>query len=389
MEKRLQVFISSTFEDLRKERQAAVEAILTAKCIPAGMESFTGENTDQLERIYKWIDESDIFLLIVGARYGSIRKDKGLSYTHLEYLYAKEKNKQMIICVMKADNILKIYKNAKEKDEKSYKYYTKYLNEFKKFRISLYEENKIENVINEFYSTDNLKLILLGSLYEIKYNTTKNFIGWVRGNEIPNKKILHNAEMLNKLGIKQIYAKPRERDIEKEISTAKKIFFITYAGNNFIHKHRQQLIKALNNGASIYIIISGKNIVFSDAINSMEGLSSDEEYLYRSLDATYNEIEAITKLANKCNRVEIRSYMTELRNSIIMYKDKNDNFTAFLTIMFGYKNASECMMLEFNGGQGLKDCKAYFEKVWNSRKHDVIFKNVNGKKDNSIIKWGL
>jgi len=36
--KRLQVFVSSTFSDLREERQAAVEAILSAGHIPAGME---------------------------------------------------------------------------------------------------------------------------------------------------------------------------------------------------------------------------------------------------------------------------------------------------------------------------------------------------------------
>ena len=41
MRKRYQVFISSTFEDLREERQAAVEAILKAGHIPAGMELFT------------------------------------------------------------------------------------------------------------------------------------------------------------------------------------------------------------------------------------------------------------------------------------------------------------------------------------------------------------
>jgi len=39
--RKLQVFVSSTFSDLIKERQAAVEAILTAGHIPAGMELFT------------------------------------------------------------------------------------------------------------------------------------------------------------------------------------------------------------------------------------------------------------------------------------------------------------------------------------------------------------
>jgi hypothetical protein len=41
--KKLQVFVSSTYEDLREERQAAVEAILTAGHIPAGMRDFRRE----------------------------------------------------------------------------------------------------------------------------------------------------------------------------------------------------------------------------------------------------------------------------------------------------------------------------------------------------------
>lgn len=40
MYKKLQVFVSSTYTDLIEERQAAVEAILDAGHIPAGMELF-------------------------------------------------------------------------------------------------------------------------------------------------------------------------------------------------------------------------------------------------------------------------------------------------------------------------------------------------------------
>lgn len=49
--KRLQVFVSSTYRDLIFERQAAVEAILTAGHIPAGMELFTSGDESQMEVI--------------------------------------------------------------------------------------------------------------------------------------------------------------------------------------------------------------------------------------------------------------------------------------------------------------------------------------------------
>ena len=80
MKKRYQVFICSTFTDLLSERQAAVEAILKAGRIPAGMELFTAGDQSQMDAIRKWIDESDIFMLILGARYGSIEPLSGLSF---------------------------------------------------------------------------------------------------------------------------------------------------------------------------------------------------------------------------------------------------------------------------------------------------------------------
>lgn len=92
MKKKLQVFVSSTYTDLIEERQAAVQAILDAGHIPAGMELFKAGNESQLKTIYKWIDESDVYMLILGGRYGSIDQKSGKSYTQLEYEYALSKN---------------------------------------------------------------------------------------------------------------------------------------------------------------------------------------------------------------------------------------------------------------------------------------------------------
>ena len=99
--KRLQVFVSSTFDDLKVERQAAVSAILNAGHIPAGMELFTAGDESQMEVIKQWIDESDIYCLILGGRYGSVEKKTGKSYTQLEYEYAKLKGKPFFTCVIK------------------------------------------------------------------------------------------------------------------------------------------------------------------------------------------------------------------------------------------------------------------------------------------------
>ena len=41
------------------------------------MELFAAGDKSQLETIHRWIDESDIYMLILGGRYGSVDKDTG------------------------------------------------------------------------------------------------------------------------------------------------------------------------------------------------------------------------------------------------------------------------------------------------------------------------
>ena len=100
MKKKLQIFISSTFKDLTSERQSAVEAILRAGHIPAGMELFAAGNESQLEVIKRWIEESDVYMLLLGGRYGSIESKSQLSYIEIEYCYANEIGKPSFAIVI-------------------------------------------------------------------------------------------------------------------------------------------------------------------------------------------------------------------------------------------------------------------------------------------------
>jgi nucleoside 2-deoxyribosyltransferase len=100
MQRKLQLFVSSTYNDLLTERQAAVEAILRAGHIPAGMELFAAGDKSQWETICRWIDESDIYMLILGGRYGSVDPDTGKSYTQLEYEYALATRKPLFAIVL-------------------------------------------------------------------------------------------------------------------------------------------------------------------------------------------------------------------------------------------------------------------------------------------------
>lgn len=90
MDKRYQVFISSTYEDLIEERLEVMKALLELDCIPCGMEYFPAANEDQWAFIKNIIDTCDYYVVIIGGRYGSEDPEEK-SYTQKEYEYALSK----------------------------------------------------------------------------------------------------------------------------------------------------------------------------------------------------------------------------------------------------------------------------------------------------------
>lgn len=88
---RYQVFVSSTYADLKDERANVSQAIMEMNCFPAGMELFPASSIEQFDFIKTVIDESDYYVLIIGGRYGSLTEE-GISFTEKEFDYAIEKN---------------------------------------------------------------------------------------------------------------------------------------------------------------------------------------------------------------------------------------------------------------------------------------------------------
>jgi hypothetical protein len=88
MRHKYQVFVSSTFQDLRDAREAVSWELLKLGHIPVGMENFSAADGRGWETITQTIDGSDYYLLVVGGRYGSIDPEFGISWTEREYDYA-------------------------------------------------------------------------------------------------------------------------------------------------------------------------------------------------------------------------------------------------------------------------------------------------------------
>ena len=88
-ETRFQVFVSSTFEDLKEERDAVMRALESLHAIPAGMELFPAANEDAWAHIQRVIRDSDYYIVIIGGKYGTVHSS-GRSYTELEFDYAQQ-----------------------------------------------------------------------------------------------------------------------------------------------------------------------------------------------------------------------------------------------------------------------------------------------------------
>lgn len=171
MNKKLQVFVSSTYTDLKEERQAAVEAILDAGHIPAGMELFKAGNESQLKTIYKWIDESDVYMLILGGRYGAIESKSGKSYTQLEYEYALSKNIPVFAVVLSqyflTNKINTLGLNNVMEQTAPDKY-------------QLFKSLVMSKIIREVDDYKDIQITIHSTLNE--FMNSYNMIGWIRPN---------------------------------------------------------------------------------------------------------------------------------------------------------------------------------------------------------------
>jgi len=153
MDKKFQVFVSSTYLDLIEERNEVMKALLELDCIPSGMELFPSGDDSQWTYIQKVIDNCDYFIIISAGKYGSIGKE-GKSYTQLEYEYALTKNIPTIAFLHQDLDKLSLEKSEKSKAGK-----TKLLN-FKSLlqnKLCRYWNNK--NELSALVSRSLVKLI--------------------------------------------------------------------------------------------------------------------------------------------------------------------------------------------------------------------------------------
>lgn len=91
------VFISSTFVDLKEERKKVWDSLEKFDVTVKGMEQFGARTSNPLTTCISEVEQSDIYVGIIGMRYGSEEPNSGKSYSQLEYEKAVEQNKEILI----------------------------------------------------------------------------------------------------------------------------------------------------------------------------------------------------------------------------------------------------------------------------------------------------
>lgn len=182
MEKRYQVFVSSTYADLKAERQKVIQALMELDCIPAGMELFPAADEEQFEFIKRIIDDCDYYLLIIGGRYGSTTA-QGISYTEQEYEYALGRELKVIALLHESPDEIPFGKSEQDPELRG--------------RLQAFRERVATDRLVRFWrSAEELPGIVALSLSK----TIKMFpaVGWVRADRASSEELLTEINDLRK-----------------------------------------------------------------------------------------------------------------------------------------------------------------------------------------------
>jgi len=207
MDKRYQIFISSTFADLKDERSKVMETILSLDCFPAGMELFPAMNEEQFEYIKKIIDDSDFYLLIIGGRYGTLYKKDGDSYTEMEFDYAISKNIPVI--VFDHRDYTSLPANKTDQDDKK----RKKLDAFKKKAAN-------GRMINFWKNADDLSAKVAKSLAKVLRDNPDG--GWVKASSVAYNTSSDEIEKLQKELSKYKREHEKNAELKKSLEESQK-----------------------------------------------------------------------------------------------------------------------------------------------------------------------
>jgi hypothetical protein len=278
MDKRYQVFVSSTYEDLQPERQEVMRALLELHCIPAGMELFPAANEDQWTLIKKVIDDCDYYIVIIGGRYGSIGND-GISYTEMEYNYALSIGKPIIAFLHKDPGMIPANKTEQTDDGRK--------------RLQVFREFAQKKMCKNWKSPEELGSVVSRSLIQLIMNNPA--VGWIKADQVASYEATKEILKLRQL----------VEDLRNEINSIR----ITAP------KGSDQLAQG-NDIFIIHFIITAQKYSSSNAWEMGEDDSYNRKY-NDELEISWNKLFSAMapKLIDECCESDLRKFLNTFINT--------------------------------------------------------------------------
>lgn len=179
MDVKYQVFVSSTFEDLREERRLVMEQILNLGHIPVGMELFQASDETQWAHIKRRISSCDYYIVIIAERYGS--QVRGKSFTRMEYEFAL-KEKVPVVAFLLNESARKNWPQSK-------------IDFGNKEKLQAFRKYCQRKLVRYWSSADELAAQVTTSLVQLIQDRPR--AGWVRADTVPQQAAMNEFARLS------------------------------------------------------------------------------------------------------------------------------------------------------------------------------------------------
>lgn len=262
MNKKYQIFVSSTYDDLKKERDQVIKAILEMGHIPVGMEMFSAGDEEQWQVIKRAIDESDYYVVIVAHRYGS--EVDGVSFTEMEYDYAVSKGIPVVGLIL--EDTVSWPLNLIDKETETIEKLTSLKNKIKKKMVSFWKNTE------DLYGKCSISLMKSFNLFPR--------VGWVKGDTVTSEeatqeilKLRKYVDVMNEQLAEyeqQVGIKSRSYAQGKELVSLKGCYDVTDPNSS----HYNRIIKLKDAEAKVNI---SWEAVIAFALPSITSLPSEQQ----------------------------------------------------------------------------------------------------------------
>lgn len=362
MEKKYQVFVSSTYEDLKEERKAITQALLESNCIPAGMELFPASNKTSWDIIKKVIDESDYYLLVIAGKYGSTKKNtKGedIGYTEMEYNYAKRKKKPIIAFIH--SDVDSIISRKVEKTEKG-----KVMLENFKNKVL-----KSKSQVSFWKDTGALISAIKTSIQALIKSTPST--GWIRTNEIDEQFFEENfkqkMELIENWGLEKIFRtraeKNSESDPKLEKCKVRQLDGIAFGLSSFRSNREKDVLSSMKKGMNVRLSTMNPDSEFVKQREIEEKVQSG---------SIANSIRNLVEWANRLNaqstkgKIQIKYY-----NAMTLdFYWRMDDELYIGPYLYNIISQQTLTYKFVNGGRGFDIYTNYFETLWKNENLCVL-----------------